>query len=213
MKPLYWFTRNALRTYFTLFHGYKVYGAEHSVPGRAILAPNHASFYDPSIVSISLSEEISFLARKTLFSSWIFGSLISSLNAYPVDTSSQDVSSLKLICRLLAEDKKVVIFPEGKRTHDGELQPIKHGIGMLALRAQAPIIPIYIHGTYEVWNRYDKFPKMRGHIACVFGTPIDRRDFEGLDKKAAQEAIAIKVGESIANLKTWYLNGAKGTPP
>lgn len=213
MKPLYGGIRALCKAYFYLFFSHKVYGLEHFVKGRAILAPNHTSFFDPPIVGISWPEEIAFLARSSLFSSKIFGAFISSLNAYPVGDTTQDLASLKLICRLLAEDKKVVIFPEGIRSYDGNLHPIKPGIGMLAMRSQSPIIPVYIHGGYDVWNRYRRFPKFFGKTACVFGTPIDWRDYSVLEKKSAQEAIATKVKESITGLKSWYEKGAVDSPP
>lgn len=209
MKPLYWCVNRLFKAYFKLFHGHTVYGLENIPEGRAIIAPNHTSFFDPPLISISMPEEISFLARKSLFSSPIFGRLISNLNAYPV-SPSQELTSMKLICRFLAEGKKVVIFPEGSRSHDGNIQPIKTGIGMLALRGQAPIIPVYIHGAYSVWNRYHKFPKFYGKIVCIFGKPIDWEEFKNMEKKDAQEAIAHRVKTSIESLKAWYDNGAVG---
>lgn len=204
MKPLYRITRSIFKLYFKIFHRHSTYGLENFMKGRAILAPNHTSFFDPPLVAISWPGEVSFLARKTLFASPIFGTLITRLNAYPVNQASQELSSMKLICQLLGEDKNMVIFPEGKRSSDGSLLPIKSGIGMLAMRAQSPIIPVYIHGGFYVWNRFQRFPKLSGKTACVFGAPIDWHDFSHLDKKAAQEAIANKVRESILELKSWY---------
>jgi 1-acyl-sn-glycerol-3-phosphate acyltransferase len=213
MKRFYWFTKSSFKVFFKMFYRHKVYGLEHFFKGRGIIAPNHTSFFDPPIIAASWPEEISFLARKTLFSSRIFGHMLSNLNAYPVDGTTQDLGSIKLVCRLLADNKKVVIFPEGIRSRTGELGSIKSGIGMLALRCQAPIIPVYISGSYNIWNRYQKIPKFSGNMACVFGSPVDWQRFEHLGKKEAQEAISISVKHAIEQLKIWYENGAIGSPP
>lgn len=209
----YWLTKSSFKVFFKVFYSHKIYGLEHIRKGRGIIAPNHTSFFDPPMIAASWPEDASFLARKSLFSSRIFGPIIRRLNSYPVNGTTQDLGSIKLICQLLSEDKKVVIFPEGIRSIDGELGTIKSGIGMLAIRCQSPIIPVYISGCYDIWNRYNQLPKLRGKTACVFGTPIDWQAFSHLSKKEAQESIAGAVKDAIKKLENWYKNGAQGSPP
>lgn len=213
MKPFYWFARTLTKACVRLMYGHKIYGLEHFFPGRGILAPNHASFLDPPLVGVSWPEEVSFLARKTLFSSPLFSILIRQLNSYPIDGKNLNLQALKQICLLLQENKKIVVFPEGIRSEQGLLGPIKSGIGMIALRSQSPIIPVYIHGTYDVWNRFRSLPRFSGKTACVFGTPIDWKKYSELDKKAAQEALAMDVKLAIEKLKIWFDKGAVGIPP
>lgn len=213
MRLFYATVRNIFKGYFQLFHGHRVYGLEHFIEGRAIIAPNHTSFLDPPIISLSWPEEIAFLARKSLFDRFILGSIISRLNAYPVSGTHQDRASIKLICQLLEKNQKVVIFPEGVRSADGHMTEVKSGIGMLALRCQCPIIPAYIVGSYSIWNRHQLFPKIGGKTACIFGSPIFISQFSHLEKKAAHEAIAEHVKEAIISLKSWYEHGALGIPP
>lgn len=213
MKFFYWFTRTYLKALFFSFYQHRTYGADHLPTGSCIIAPNHASFYDPPVVAISCKEEVYFLARKSLFERFLFGTAIRHLNALPVTGSSQDLSAFKLIFRLLKEGKKVVVFPEGARTLDGNLSEIKPGIGMIAMKSQCPIVPTYIHGTYNIWPRGQKFPKIWGRSACVFGSPIHPKNFGNLEKKEVHEAIARQLSDSILALQTWYLNGAQGTPP
>lgn len=190
-----------LKIYFRSFYHLKVCGLENLPNGHAILAPNHASFFDPPVIAASCKEEVSFLARASLFRHLLFGSLISRLNAHPVTGTAQDLASMKMICNLLKQDKKVVIFPEGVRSEDGKLGEIKTGIGMLSLRANAPIVPVFIKGTYEVWNKDRKWPKPWGHISCTFGKPIYPEEFSKLGKKQAQEALAQAVENSLLDLK------------
>ena len=202
-----------MKGFFHLFYRHRVFGKQHIPAGPCILAPNHASFFDPPLIGISCDEEVNFLARGTLFNNAVFRRLISQLNSYPVTGTAQDLTSIKLIIQLLQENKKVVIFPEGKRTKDGKLQPIKPGIGMLVARCQCPIVPVYIHGTYDIWPRNRVLPKLWGKTACVFGAPILWESYKTLPKKQAQEEITLAIQKSLKMLEAWYLNGAAGEPP
>ncbi len=213
MKFFYWTIYHLTKGFFFLFYRHRIFGKQHIPPGPCILAPNHASFFDPPLVGISCDEEVNFLARGTLFKNRFFRRLISHLNSYPVTGTVQDLASIKLIILLLQADKKVVIFPEGKRTRDGNMLPIKPGIGMLVSRSQCPIVPIYIHGTYNIWPNHQIFPKLWGKTVCVFGTPILWETYKDLPKKQAQLEINQAIQNSLNQLKNWYLSGAQGEPP
>jgi 1-acyl-sn-glycerol-3-phosphate acyltransferase len=199
--------------FFKIFYRNKIYGAENFYPGAAILAANHASFYDPPLLSISTPYEVHFLARKTLFDPFLFGSLIRKLNAHPVSGKAQDVAVFKTIVRLMREGKKVIIFPEGTRSKDGNLRPIKPGIAMLISRTDAAVIPAYLHGTYDIWSCHRKLPKLWGKTACVFGTPLHFTWDSSRDSKEQQEEISKRIEDAILHLKQWYEKGAIGSPP
>lgn len=199
--------------YFKIFYRLKVYGHEHFIKGKGIIAANHASFFDPPVVSCSWPEEVHFLARDSLFKPFLFGKLISVLNSHPVHGNASDVVVFKLLCKLLSEEKKVILFPEGSRTFDGELQPIKKGISLLVTKSGAPIIPTYVEGTYQVWKRGKKIPKPFGKIRVVFGSPIYWNEFSHLPKKEGQQALADCLTNTYQSLKEWLKNGARGTPP
>lgn len=199
--------------YFKIFYRHRIYGLEHFYPEAAIIAGNHSSYYDPPILSISWPEEVHFLAREGLFKNPLFGGLIRKLNAHPVSGDASDIGVFKLVCELLAERKKIILFPEGKRGDSEELDVLKPGIAMLVSRSKSAVIPAYIHGSFLIWNRFHKLPKLWGKTACVFGTPILWSDFAHLDKKEGQKALTAKLTESIRALQHWYHSGAKGTPP
>ena len=176
---------------FYLLYRHKTYGQENLPDGAAIIAPNHQSYYDPPIIGFSCPEEIFYLARDSLFKRPLLGPLIRLLNAYPLSGSSLDRSSIKSIQSLLLKQKKVVIFPEGIRSSDGHLSPIKPGIALLAFRSHAPIIPVYIHGTFDIWSRHRRFPKLWGKTACVFGHPFYPDQFAHLEKKKLKRLLQI----------------------
>jgi 1-acyl-sn-glycerol-3-phosphate acyltransferase len=198
---------------FRLFYECKIYGTKTPYSGAAIIAPNHASFLDPPLIGAFWPEETHFLAKASLFEKWYMNWLLVKLHSHPVRGTAQDVQSMRMICQLLKEGKKVVIFPEGIRTEDGKLQPVKSGISMLALRMGCPIIPVYIHGTYEAWPKHSRWPRGGSTIACIFGNPIFATNVKGLNKKAAQETMACEVQAAIEKLKSWFENGAQGEIP
>lgn len=200
-------------SFYKIFYRHKVYGVEHFCTGGAIVASNHVSNLDPPALAISSPEELHFLAKESLFEHFLFGKLIRSLNAHPVTGGPGDITVMRLICQLLTEGKKVLLFPEGKRGETEELESLKKGIAVLIARSKSAVIPAYIDGTFSIWNRNQRFPKLRGKTAVVFGTPIRWSDFDHLDKKEAQEAFTAKLASAIRDLKEWYKKGAEGIPP
>ncbi len=202
-----------VRFFFRILYHNKVYGLEHQIAGGAIIAPNHCSFLDPPLVAISSREEIHFLARSTLFRIPLLGFLIRHLNAHPVRRDESDTSAIKLILNLLKSGEKVLLFPEGRRSPTTDLQPLQKGIAFLLLQAHTPIIPVYAHGTFAIWNRKRRFPRLRGRTACVFGSPIFWEEFAHLEKREAHEMIVRRLHNAILDLKRWYDAGAKGSPP
>lgn len=198
---IYWLAVLCFKFLFFVVYRHRVYGLENIPEGAAIIAPNHVSYFDPPVIAASVPGKVSFLAKEPLFESRILGPLIRRLNAYPVSGKSSDLASFKVVCKLLNEGHKVTIFPEGVRAWDGQLQSLQSGVAMLALRCGCPIVPTYIVGTYEIYPRHRRFPKLWGKTACYFGEPIYPRDFAALDKKSAQQAMTQKLIRSLEKLQ------------
>lgn len=207
MKPFYWLVTRSFKGIFKLLYGHQVHGAENIPHGAAIIAPNHASFMDPPLISVSCPEEIVYLARERLFQRPWFAWLIERLNAYPVTAEgNKNLASFKIVLKFLGENKKVVIFPEGIRSSDGKLRPLKTGVAMIALRADCPVIPVYIAGSFEAWPRFNKYPKLGPKTACVFGKPIYPSSYSHLGKREALEALTQDLEESLKALEASYKN-------
>lgn len=211
MKPFYKFIYTLARLYFKLFFRLKIYGLEHFRPGAGIICSNHASFFDPQVLSISCPEEVQFLARASLFDVPLFGRFIRALNAHPVAKGASDVQTFKLMVELLSQGKKLILFPEGTRSEDGEIHPFQRGLAFLVQKAKCQIIPAYIEGSFEAWPRGRKLPKLFGKLTVVFGTSIEWE--EGGDKKEAQARITERAERSVRALKAWLQRGACGHPP
>src|SRR5438552_5797557 len=121
MSLFYKASRLSLKVLFRALYSHEVYLPEQLLYNQgAIIAANHASFLDPPLIAVSWPEPIHFLARKELFEKPLLQPIITGLNAHPLG-GTNDLSSLKLACKLLQEGKKILVFPEGTRSHDGKL--------------------------------------------------------------------------------------------
>lgn len=182
----------------------KVYGKENvnKVKGAAIFAPNHASFLDPPLSAVASPRPLQFFARHTLFRNRFFGTLITHLNAIPVHREAPEIGEFKALLKLLKQDKLVLLFPEGTRTMSGEHQEAKSGLGFIALKARVPIIPVYIHGSYEAWPKEARFPRFT-KISITIGEPISLDHWlnkKSTDKKDYHEIVDL-VMEKIRELR------------
>jgi 1-acyl-sn-glycerol-3-phosphate acyltransferase len=146
----YYFVRNIARHFFThAFDTEATYQAPIPKSGGLLIVSNHLSFLDPPIVSAFLTRSVYFVARKTLFNHPLFARLISSLHAFPIDQENPDIASLRRILQHLREGHAVLLFPEGSRSQTGDPSPPQPGIGWIASKANVPILPVKIKGTFE----------------------------------------------------------------
>lgn len=196
-----------------LFFRLKIYGRKHIPKGPAIVASNHASNLDPPVISAGIHEEMHFLAKESLFKVPILGKMIRNLNAHPVGKQAGDAKIFKLILEVLDKGDKILLFPEGARTLNAEIQPFQPGLGFLTWKAKCTILPAYIKGTFKALPPNQKFPKLFVPVSITIGSPILFLEFAHLEKREAMEKIAEKTFEAIIKLKQWVDNGAVGDPP
>ncbi|CAN5251311.1 lysophospholipid acyltransferase family protein [soil metagenome] len=201
MKVVYGLGYTFFKAGAHLLFSYRVVGREHLIEdGPALVASNHASFLDPPMVGIAFKEPIYFLARKTLFRG-PFGWLFRRWNAVPVDQERADFTSLKTIIKLLRGGERVLIFPEGERTRDGNLLGGKPGVGLVIAKAGVPVLPVRLFGTREALPRDARFPR-RTPITLVVGEPIvfSQEELKG-GGKAGYADLSRRVMEAITALK------------
>ena len=171
-------------TFFKFFHSFRTSGTDNLPPGPLILAPNHASYLDPPATGCGLFRVTYYLARHTLFKPPIASWLLPSIGSIPVNQNSPGPSSLKNIFEVFKNKGTLVLFPEGQRTYDGNLRKAEPGIGMIAARANVPVVPVHIIGSREAMPRNGRWHPFRP-IRVVYGKPMrfsgdpkSRQDFQ-----------------------------------
>lgn len=209
MDIYYTCTRVFLRLFFNSFYHLRVIGIENIYKGGAFIACNHASYLDPPLLSVAWPERLDFLAEEPLFRNPLFGYYIRKLHAHPVHRSLQDLSTFKLLKKLLDNGHKVIFFPEGHRSFAGDLQPFQTGLAKLAIKFNRPIIPAYINGTYQAWPRHKRWPKFGEDLSCAFGEPIFPESYKNLPRKEAIDALTKNLHQSIESLRVLLMD--KGT--
>ncbi len=177
-------------TFFTF--GFSLRGrGRRNIPqrGPVLVVSNHQSMFDPLLVGLTCPRYLTFLARKTLFDVPVVGPLIHSLNAIPIDrTVGKD--GIQSVLGGLAAGQAVLMFPEGERTHTGEVQPLKPGVSLLIKRVNCPIVPVGIAGAFAAWSRFTKIPRFSplllppgaSTLGVSVGEPIDPARYKGKDR-------------------------------
>lgn len=157
----------------TLLFDLKVYGMHH-VPSRGgvLVVSNHQSYLDPVLVAVQLRRPMSYLGKSELFRNRFLAWLIRSLNAFPVRQGAGDVGAVKEMIHRLKAGHLLNLYPEGSRTEDGELLPIQAGVALVLRRADVPIVPCVIDGSYDAWPRGEELPRPHP-IRVLYGPPMD----------------------------------------
>lgn len=141
------------------------------VEGGVLVCSNHQSFFDPVLVGLALDRRLNYLARKTLFRFAPFRWLIEFLDAIPIDRDGFGIGGIKETLKRLKRGELVLIFPEGTRTKDGNVAPLKPGFVALARRGRTPLLPIGMDGAFDAWPRNARFPRPSRIHVCI-GEPI-----------------------------------------
>jgi 1-acyl-sn-glycerol-3-phosphate acyltransferase len=162
--------------------------------GGVLLVCNHLSFLDVFMVGIPLRRPLNYVARSTLFVP-VIGPLIRSVGGFPIQREGIGASGMKETLRRLKAGGIVTLFPEGTRSHDGELGPLKPGIAVLVGRVGVPVVPAGLAGLFEIWPRSRLFP-VPHPVRVHYGRPIFPVDLAGLDTEAITALIRNRMQES-----------------
>jgi 1-acyl-sn-glycerol-3-phosphate acyltransferase len=171
--------------------------------GPVMLVSNHQSHLDPVLIGVACTRQLRFLARETLFRG-PFGWLIRSLGSVPIDRDRSVVSAIKAMLKLLREGEAVLVFPEGSRSWDGQLQPMLGGFLALARRSEATIVPVTIDGAFAAMPRGTLVPRPMP-IRLTFGEAISPAE---ISNRSDDELVAL-VTSRIAACFTSALECAK----
>ena len=194
MNVYYWLGYHFSRLVGRLCFHLRVIHRERMIQsGPVILAMNHQSYLDPPLAGITCDRAIYFLARRTLMEVPLLSRLLPKLNVIPVNQEGVDRSALKALIRVLKAGNAALVFPEGSRTLDGNLQPAEPGLGLVIAKTLAPVVPMRIFGAHEA------LPRGGGGlhfmpITIVIGEPIF---FTSADVKSREKNLYRRLSQRV----------------
>lgn len=133
--------------------------------GPLILAPNHLAWTDIPLIALPLHRKVIYMAKEEYFSSKIAW-LVRFLGAFPVKRGEGDRQSLRAAEEQLKKGNILAVFPEGTRSRTRSMAKAHAGLGMIALRSGAPVVPMAIWGSENV------FKKFRPPVTIMYGEPM-----------------------------------------
>ncbi len=195
-----------LRFFFKVFFWRKTYGRKNFPEGAALIACNHQSYLDPLVVGSAAPEKIVYMTRRSLAKNRLAEWFLAQCNTVLITRGEPELSAFKKILHRLENGKKVLVFPEGRRSPTGELMPPKKRLGLLVNKTRVPVIPVYIYGTHHAMPRGRSFI-LPAKIIVAFGEPIYFDEIlESGNKKQVYTEIGRIVMARIAELRNFCLS-------
>ncbi len=153
------FCNSALRLLFKVLLKLETVGLENVPPeGPLILMITHTNFLDPLLAGVLMPREVVTMSKAENFWHPLLGILVRLYGAFPVRRGEVDLWAIRRSLEVLGNDEVLLMAPEGTRSGDGRLQKGHDGMTFLALRADAPILPMAIMGGERFWTN---LPKLR----------------------------------------------------
>jgi 1-acyl-sn-glycerol-3-phosphate acyltransferase len=202
MPRLYGFSHYVMGWLWGAFFRGEVAGTE-NLPreGPFIIAANHVSLLDPPCVGCHVPRVMRPFARRTLWSGRVASWWLDGVGGIPVDREAGDVAAIKRVLQVLQENRGLILFPEGTRSPDGRLQKPKSGVGLMACRTGAAVVPARIFGSFEAMGKGRAFPRFCTPVSVVFGRPLHPADYDDPSAgKARYEVAAERIMARIAAL-------------
>ena len=164
--------------------------------GPLILCSNHASNLDPFLVgTVIKTRRLWFMSKAEIYRDnnnrfllWFYRQM----HMFPVKRSGMSKDALKNALALVSSGKALMLFPEGSRTNDGQVNEFKAGSGMIAERSKAVVIPVYIDGSFAAWPRGKIFFR-KSPIKVYFGKPVDLTSTLGIKNNRERHHLVTEI--------------------
>lgn len=201
----------SIRLILLLLSRWEVKGKE-NVPreGPVIVVANHMTVLDPPMLSVSLGRYAQIMAKEELFRSRASSYLMYGLGAFPVHRGRLDRQAMRVAEKALADGGILIVFPEGQRSRNGQLQRASDGATLIALRSGVPILPVGITGTERVsgiWSVLRR-PRLTVNIGRSFHLPPTN---DKLDRTECTQYIMEHIAEVLpAEYRGIYAGGKTG---
>lgn len=173
-----------------IFYRYEMQGKA-NVPdeGGVLLCCNHIHAWDPPLLGAGLKRNVVFMAKAELFKIPVVSFFVKRFGAFPVKRGAQDKQALKNALRTLNEGRVLGIFPEGTRSKDGHLGKGLSGVGLMALKTNAAVIPVAIVGPYRLFSK----------ITICYGESIPFDDLR--EQKSSSELVRVATERIMSGIQ------------
>ena len=165
-----------------------------------IYMANHTSNFDIPVLQACLPVSFRWLAKAELFKIPIFGYAMKRAGYISIDRSNKEsaIQSLKQAATIIKNGASVIIFPEGTRSRNQNVQPFKKGGFVLAVDSGVPIVPVVLHGAWKIMPK-NQIVIEPGHVFVEIKKPIESSDYNIETKDFLMEKVRNVILESLEN--------------
>ena len=171
----------------------RIIGKKNSrIKGKAVVISNHLSMWDPLLIAVIIRRQIFWMGKSELFKSRIASLFFKAMKAFPVRRGEGDLAAIRHAFRVLRDGKLFGIFPEGTRIKSKDISRFEPGTAMIALKNDAPVLPIYIKGNYKLFRRMKVIIGDPIHLADYVGTKTDTATVEAASRFLEDKLIDLR---------------------
>ena len=185
--------------------------------GGVIVVSNHLHNADPVLISVACTRPVHYMAKKELMAIPVLGRIIRFTGAFPVDRGKADRRAIQIAMEHLDQGIAVGMFPEGTRSVSRKIERVLPGAGLIALKGNAPILPVAIVGSERLPFNGSKQLKhgatrRRWGVTITFGEPFVLKLKADGTRMSSAEAIDVAMALVAAMLPEEY-RGIYGDKP
>ena len=189
---MYRFLVSIVSVLVNLIYRVKINGIENLKDDQPfIISANHIHIFDPVILATLTKRQIFFLSKKELFEKKLFAKFFGKLGVIPVDRDNTDIKAIKSCFRVIRDGNILGIFPEGTRVKTIDINNMKKGVALIALKNKVNILPIHIEGTYRIFSK----------ITVDIYPMIEINNFENMEDSEAIDKLTEELFNQIYQVK------------
>lgn len=189
---MYRFLVSIVSVLVKLIYRVKINGIENLKEDQPfIISANHIHIFDPVILATLTKRQIFFLSKKELFEKKLFAKFFGKLGVIPIDRDNTDIKAIKSCFRVIRAGNILGIFPEGTRVKTVDINNMKKGVALIALKNKVNILPIHIEGTYRIFSK----------ITVDIYPMIEINNFENMEDSEAIDKLTEELFNQIYQVK------------
>ena len=189
---MYRFLVSIISVLVKLIYRVKINGIENLKDEQPfIISANHIHIFDPVILATLTKRQIFFLSKKELFEKKLFAKFFGKLGVIPIDRDNTDIKAIKSCFRVIRAGNILGIFPEGTRVKTVDINNMKKGVALIALKNKVNILPIHIEGTYRIFSK----------ITVDIYPMIEINNFENMEDSEAIDKLTEELFNQIYQVK------------